>query len=125
MQLLTVSACLYRIHHDIFRCHKGQLAAQSFLNNLRVHNQSVYHVQAQIQDSVDCQKSFRDRQSLIGGIIQCSLKPLGSGGNRRIQRINHHITGKGSNSLAPHGISLICHGRGTNLALFKGLLHFL
>ena len=29
MQLLTVSACFYRIHHDVLGCHERKLAAQS------------------------------------------------------------------------------------------------
>ena len=37
---------------------------------------------------------------------------------------HHHITGQGCNSLAAHRVSLICHRRGADLILFKGLFHF-
>ena len=35
-----------------------------------------------------------------------------------------HVSCQRSNPLASHGISLICHGRRSNLALLKRLLHF-
>ena len=92
MQLLTVSAGLYRIHHDILCCHERQLAAQSLLDYLGIYHQSVNHIQAEIQDTVDSQETFRNGKSLIGGIIQSSLKPLCCGGDCRIQCINHNIS---------------------------------
>ena len=125
MELLTVAARLDGIHHDVLRRHKGQLAPQSLLDYLRVNNQSVHHIQAEIKDSVDRQKSLGDRQSLVRGIVQRSLKPLRCGGDRRIQGIDHHISRQGSDSLAPHRVSLICHRRRTDLALLKRLLHLL
>ena len=77
MQLLTVAACLYRIHHNVLGRHKRQLCHQMLLNDLRIYHQSVYDVQAQIQDTVDRQEALRNRQTLVGGVIQSTLKPLG------------------------------------------------
>ena len=53
MQFLTVAACLDCIHHDILRSHKWQLCQKMFLDNLWIYYQTIYHVQVQIQDSVD------------------------------------------------------------------------
>ena len=77
MQFLTVSACFYCVHHDIFSRHERKLTSQTFLDHLRIYYQTIYHVQAQIQDTVDCQEAFRNGKSLVCGVIQRSLKPLG------------------------------------------------
>ena len=125
MQLLSVSAGFYRIHHDIFRGHEGQLGHKAFLDNLRIYHQAVHHVQHQIQNAVHGQKAFRNGQPLIGRIIQCSLKPLSRRCDGRIQRVDHHIPGQGRDALAPHGIPFVGHSRRTDLALLKGLLNLL
>ena len=122
MQLLSVAAGFYRIHHNVLCCHEGQLAHQAFLDNLRVYHQTVYYIQIQIQDTVDGQECFRNAQTLVCRVIQSSLKPLGSRGNGRIQSVHHHIAGQGSNTLTAHRISLVSHGGRTDLGLFKGLL---
>ena len=92
MELLTVATVLYGIHHDVFRCHEGKLAAKALLNYLRVYHKSVYDVQAKIQNSVDGKEALGNGKSLVCGIIQGSLKPLGCGGNGRIQCIHHYIS---------------------------------
>jgi len=94
-------------------------------NYLRIYYQSVYHIQAQIQNTIDGKKAFGNRQSLVGRIVQRSLEPLGCGSNGGIQRIHHHITGQGSNTLTSHGITLVSHGGGADLVLLEGLFHFL
>ena len=124
MQFLTVTACFYSIHHDVFRSHEWQFGTQSLLDNLRIYHQTVYHIQAQIQDTVDCQESFRNGQSLVGRIIQGSLKPLSSGSNCRVHRIYHHETGQGSDTLTSHRISLISHGGRSDLALLEWFFYF-
>ena len=123
MELLTVAACLYRVHHDVLSSHEGQLCHQMLLDDLRIYHQAVHHVQAQIQDAVDGEEALRNGETLVGGVIQGTLKPLGCGGDGRVQGIHHHIAGQGSDALAAHGVSLICHGGGTDLVLLKGLLH--
>ena len=84
MKLLTVASCFYRIHHDIFRCHERKLAHKPFGNDLFIYYKTIYHIQAQIQNAVRRQKSFRYGKPLVGRIIQCSFKPLGGGSNGRI-----------------------------------------
>ncbi len=123
MDLLPVASCLHRIHHNILRCHKGQLAHQPLFNHLRIHNQPVHHVQAQIQHAVDRQKRLRNGKPLVRGIIQCSLKPLDRRSHRRIQSLRHHISGEGSDPLTAHRVSFICHRRRTDLIFLKGFLH--
>ena len=125
MELLAVAPHLYRIHHNVLRGHKRQLAAQMFLNDLRIHHQAVHHIQAQIQNPVHRQKGLRNGQTLVGRVVQGPLKPLAGGGDSRIQRVNHHIPGQRGDPLAPHGIALIGHGGRTDLPFLKGLLHLL
>lgn len=84
MKLLSVPAGAHRIHHDIFRGHEGQFAAQMFCDDFRIDHQPIHHVKAKIQDTVCCQKSFRDRYPLVCGVVQSPLEPLGSGSDRRI-----------------------------------------
>ena len=57
----------------------GSSAHQALLNDLRIYHQSVYYVQVQIQDTIDSQEAFRNGQTLVGRVIQGTLKPLGSG----------------------------------------------
>ena len=84
MQLLSVTACLYCVHHDIFGRHKRQLAAQALLNYFRIYNQTVYDVHAKIQNAVNRKEAFRNGNSLVRRIVQRALKPLGSRCDRRI-----------------------------------------
>ena len=35
---------------------------QTLLDNLRIYHQSVYHVQVQIQDTIDSQEALRNRR---------------------------------------------------------------
>ena len=123
MHFLTVAACFHRIHHDVLGCHEGQLGAEVFLHNLRIYHQTVYHVEAQIQDAVDGKEALSDAQPLVGGVVQCPLKPLGGGGDGRIQGVDHDVAGQGCDPLAAHGVALVCHGGGTDLVFLKGLFH--
>ena len=124
MKLLTVSACLNCIHHDILSCHERKLGHQSLLDNLRINNQSVYNIEAEIQDSIDGKEAFRNAETLVCRVIQSSLKPLCRRCDSRIQGIDHHISGQGSDSLTSHRVSLICHGGRSDLGFLKWLLHF-
>ena len=125
MKLLTVSTCLNCIHHDILSCHKRKLRHQSLLDNLRINNQSVYNIEAEIQDSVNGKEAFRNAETLVCRVVQSSLKPLCCRCDRRVQCIDHHISGQGSNSLTSHRISLICHSGRSDLGFLKWLLYFL
>ena len=125
MEFLTVSSGLHRVHHDILGSHERQLRQEMLLDHLRIDYQTVHHIQIQIQNAVHCQKSFRYAETLIGGIIQCPLKPLCRCHQHGIDHITHHIIGERGDPLAPHGVPLVCHGRGPDLALLKGFLHLL
>ena len=124
MQFLTVTASLYSIHHNVLGCHERQFCHHVFFDDFRIYNQTVYHVQAQIQDTVDRQKSFRNGKSLVCRIIQGSLKPLSRRCNCRIQCIYHHITGKRCDTLTSHRVTFVSHGGRSNLSLFKRFFYF-
>ena len=124
MQFLTVSTSFYCIHHNILCCHERKFRHQTFFNYFRIYNQSVNDIQTQIQNTVNCEKTFRYTQALIRRVIQSTFKPLRSRSDRRIQCINHHVTGQRCDSFTSHWISLVCHCRRSDLCLFKRLFHF-
>ena len=51
--------------------------------------------------------------------MQTNLDVADNSGARRVQCINHHVTGQRCDSFASHWISLICHCRRSNLCLLK------
>ena len=125
MELLPVSAPLHGVHHNIFTGHKRQFLQHVLLNHLGMDYQSRGHVGPDIQNGIHRQKGLGDTETLVGRVVQGSLKPLGAGHQHGIHHITHHIIGQGSNPFTPHGIPLICHGRRTDLVFLKRLLHLL
>ena len=125
MKLLPVSTLLHCTHHNIFSCHEGKLIHYTGMDYLIIDNQSVTYIEQNSQNGIHSQEGFRYRDPTVGTVVQGALKPLGSGCKGRIQGIDHHIPGQGSNPLAAHGIALIGHSRRTDLMLFKRLFHLL
>ena len=125
VKLLAVRPALDRVHHDVLGGHKGQLAQQVLLDHLGVHHKTVGHVAVQVQDAVDRQKRFGNAQSLVRGIIERTLEPLGGGCDGGVQAVDDHIARQRRNALAAHRVALVRHGGGTDLPLLKGLLDLL
>ena len=125
MKFLTVTACFYSIHHDILCSHERKLCHHMFLDNLRINNQSIYNIKTEVKDSVNSKETFRNTQTLICRVIQSSLKPLSCRCDRRVKGIYHYISGKGSNTLTSHRISLIRHCGGADLRFLKWFFYFL
>ena len=125
MQLLTVSAHLHAVHHDVFRRHERQLVHQMALDDLRIDDQALCDVQIQVQDAIDGQECFRHGNALIGRIVQRALEPLRGSHDGRVHDIGDDIVRQRSHALAAHRIALVRHGAGADLALFKRLLNFL
>ena len=61
----TATAFFNSVHHNVFSSHKWKFCHHMFLNNFRIYHQSIHYIEAQIQDSVNCQKSFRNAQTLV------------------------------------------------------------
>lgn len=57
-------------------------------------------------------------------IIQCAFKPLCRVGIKRVLAQVGEMSAERAHTLTPHGITLVCHGRRTDLILFKWLFHF-
>ncbi len=123
VKLLTVASCLHGVHHNILRRHERQFRHQPLLDYLRVYYQSVHHIQAQIENPVNRKEPFRYAEPFICRVVQRPLKPLGCRSYRRVQRINHHVSGQRRNPFAAHGIPFIRHSRRPNLGRLEGFLH--
>ena len=124
MKFLTVASCLNCIHHDVLSCHERKLCHHVFLDYFRIYYQSVYYVQTEVKNTVNRKESFRNAETLVCRIIQGSLKPLCCGSDRRIQCVNHHVSGKRSNTLTSHRISLVCHCGRSDLRFLERFLNF-
>ena len=94
------------------------------LDHLRIYHQTIYYIQVQIQNAINGKEALRNAQTLVGGVIQSTLKPLGGSYQHRVHDITHHIVGKRRDTLAAHRVSLVSHSRGTDLVLLKGLFYF-
>ena len=125
MELLPVAAPLHSVHQDVLTGHEGQLLPHVALDHLLMDHQSSGHVGIDAQNGIHRQESLGHGQTLVGRVVQSTLEPLGGGGDRRVDRVGHHIAGQGADALAAHGIALVGHGGGTDLVFLKGLLHLL
>ena len=83
MQLLTVAAALYRVHHDVLGSHEGQLVHHVRLDDLGVNDKAGNDVDHDAEDSVDREERFGNRDALVRGVVERALEPLGRGGERR------------------------------------------
>ena len=62
---------------------KGSSSRMCFSMTLAMHHQAGRHVLIDVQNGVHSQKCLGDGQTLVGGIVQGALKPLGGGGDLR------------------------------------------
>ena len=125
MKFLSVSTLLGTVHYYVFRSHKRQFLVQMFFDDKRINRTAGNHIHIKRENPVHRQESLGHADSLVGRIVQCSFQPLRSRSYSRIQGIGNHIASQRANSLTPHRISLICHGRRANLTAFKRLIEFL
>ena len=125
VQLLTVTALLDGLHHDVLACHERQLGHDAGTDDLRVDDQPVGDVQQDVQDGVSSQEALGHRNALIGGVVQRALKPLGTGSDGGVQHVHHQVAAQRADALAAHGVALVGHSGGTDLVLLKRLLHLL
>ena len=76
VQLLTVTALLDGLHHDVLACHERQLGHDAGTDDLRVDDQPVGDVQQDVQDGVSSQEALGHRNALIGGVVQRAAQHL-------------------------------------------------
>ena len=125
MQVLTVAAALYGVHHDVLGCHERQLVHHMGLDNLGVNHQTGNDVDHDVQNSIDCEECLRNRNALVRGVIQRALEPLGSRGEGRVQAVADDVARQCTDTLGTHRVALVRHSRRTDLVLLKRLLDFL
>ena len=53
VQLLPVTPALYRVHHNIFRRHKGYFLHKLAVYHLRIYNESIRHILIKTQNRVN------------------------------------------------------------------------
>ena len=121
VEVLTVPALLDGFHHDILGRHEGKLLEEVLLDHLRVDDEAGDDIDVELQDGVGRKERFRDGDPLVGGIVECSLEPLGGRGERRVQGIGGHIAGQRADAFGTHRVTLVSHGRGADLCLLERL----
>ena len=125
MQLLTVAAGLYRIHHDILGCHERKLCHKVLADNLRVYHETINDVQVEVEDTIDREEALRYGQTLVCGVVEGTLEPLRGGYQHWIHEIGNHVIREGSDTLGTHRVPLVRHRAGTDLVLLERLLDLL
>ena len=123
VQRLPVAAQAHALHEDGLRGHEGQVFHHALADHRRIDDHAAGDVGVEFQHRVRGQKGFRQREAAVGAVVQRALEPLGGGGHLRVLRQRHHVAGKGADALRAHGIALVGHGRGADLALLKRLFH--
>jgi len=124
MQLLPVAAPLDGVHHDVLAGHEGQFLHDVLLDDLFVHHQARGDILINFQNGVHSQERFGDGQTLVSGVVQGALKPLGGSGDGRIHDIADDVATQGADAFAAHGVALVGHGGGTDLLLLKRFFYF-
>ena len=84
VQVLTVAAALYGVHHDVLGCHERQLVHNVRLDDLRVNDQTGNDVDHDVEDCVNGKECLRHGNALVRGVVERALEPLGSRGERRV-----------------------------------------
>ena len=124
VQGLPVAALfLDAVHEDVLRSEKRQLVGQMLFGHFRVHGQAADDVEVQREDAVGGEECFRDADAAVGRVVERALKPLGAGRDGGILQVADDVARQGGDALAAHGVALIGHGRGADLAALERLVH--
>ena len=126
VQGLPVAALfLDAVHEDVLRREKRQLVRQMLFGHFRVHGQAADDVEVQRQDAVGGEKRLRDADAAVSRVVERALKPLGAGRHGGVLQVADDVPRQGGDAFAAHGVALVGHGRGANLAALKRLIHLL
>ena len=123
VQFLAVAALFNGLHHDVLTGHKGQFGHHAGAHDLGVNHQAIGDIQQNVQDGIGGQETLGHSDALVGGVVQRTLKPLGAGGHGGVQHVYHQVAAQGADALAAHGVTLVGHGRRTDLVLLERLFH--
>ena len=123
MDLLTVAATLHRLHHQVFCRNERQIFSDGFLNDLLIDPKPIGHILRKAKNCITAKEAFRERNAAVCRIVQRSFQPLRRCGHRCVHGIRHQVACKGADPLAAHGITLVGHGRRTDLILLKGFFY--
>ena len=126
VQGLPVAALfLDAVHEDVLRREKRQFVRQMLFGHFRVHGQPADDVEVQRQDTVGGEKRLRDADAAVSRVVERALKPLSAGRHGGVLQVADDVPRQGSDALAAHGVALVGHGRGADLAALKRLVHLL
>ena len=125
VQVLTVAAALYGVHHDVLGCHERQLVHNVRLDDLRVNDQTGNDVDHDVEDCVNGKECLRHGNALVRRVVERALEPLGSRGERRIQAVADNVARQCTDTLRAHRIALVRHSGRADLVLLERLLYFL
>mmetsp|Transcript_3256 Transcript_3256/g.4201 ORF Transcript_3256/g.4201 Transcript_3256/m.4201 type:complete len:231 (+) Transcript_3256:598-1290(+) len=95
------------------------------LHNIRPNHHTIRNIHQQVQHHIHSQEPLRQYNPSNRTIIQSPFKPLIGMSIRRTGGQTHNVPTKRTASLRPHGVTLVGHGRTSNLILGKWLFHLL
>ena len=58
VKFLAVTAGFHCVHHNVFSGHERKFRHQTLLDDFRIYDESVYNVQAEVQNAVDGEKNL-------------------------------------------------------------------
>ena len=125
VQVLTVAAALYGVHHDVLGCHERQLVHNVRLDDLRVNDQTGNDVDHDVEDCVNGKECLRHGNALVRRVVERALEPLGSRGERRVQAVADDVARQCADTLGAHRVALVRHSGRADLVLLERLLYFL
>ena len=122
VQLLAILAERHGAHENILGREEGKLLAQMLFHHARIDLAAAHHIGAERQNGVAREKTLRQRETAVCGIVQRALEPLGHGGVRGVGREIYHVPAERAHALAAHGIALVGHRGGADLLSLKRLV---
>lgn len=122
---LTITTLLHHSHDDVFGGHEGQFLADTTFDDLGVDDHTFKDVLQSSQEDIGGQEGFGERDTTDGAIVQSTFEPLDGTCLEGIVDEDHQVAGQGAHTFASHRVTLVGHGRATNLVLFKRFFDFL
>ncbi len=125
MKFLTVAAVLHAFHDDVFGSHEREFGHDALFDDLRVNHKAIRDVFSDDEHRIHGEERFRNGKALVRAVVKRTFEPLRGLRESGTVDQGHHKASEGANAFAPHRVTLVSHGTGTDLGLFERFFHFL